>query len=121
MLVEDEDAIVRPLLSALAREGFEAERFVRAEDALDRMPDLAPDLVIMDVSLPGISGLRACRLIRERWPIPVLILTARGSEQDRLDGFDAGADDYLPKPFGVHELVARIRATSSWTPNGFGR
>jgi two-component system, OmpR family, response regulator RegX3 len=110
VLVEDEDAIVRPLLSALAREGFEAERFVRAEDALDRMPDLAPDLVIMDVSLPGISGLRACRLIRERWPIPVLILTARGSEQDRLDGFDAGADDYLPKPFGVHELVARIRA-----------
>ena len=108
--MEDEDAIVRPLVSALARDGFDVERFVRAEDAIDRMPELAPDLVIMDVALPGMSGLRACRLIRDRWPIPVLILTARGSEQDRLDGFDAGADDYLPKPFGVHELVARIRA-----------
>jgi two-component system, OmpR family, response regulator RegX3 len=110
VLVEDEDAIVRPLVAALDREGYEVRRFVRAEDAIDRMPGLEPDLIIMDVGLPGMSGLRACELIRRRWPVPVLILTARGAEDDRLAGFAAGADDYLPKPFGVQELVARIRA-----------
>jgi DNA-binding response OmpR family regulator len=110
VLVEDEDAIVRPLVSALDREGFEVRRFVRAEDALDRLPSLEADLVIMDITLPGMSGIRACELIRERSPIPVLMLTARGQESDRLAGFLAGADDYLPKPFSVHELVARIRA-----------
>jgi DNA-binding response OmpR family regulator len=110
VLVEDEDAIVRPLLAGLDREGFEVRRFSRAEDAIDRMPGLAPDLVIMDIGLPGMSGLRACEILRRRWSVPVLILTARGREDDRLAGFDAGADDYLPKPFGIHELVARIRA-----------
>jgi two-component system response regulator RegX3 len=110
VLVEDEDVIVRPLTSALAREGFEVLRFVRAEDAIDRMTELAPDLVIMDIGLPGMSGLRACELIRRRWPVPVLILTARGREEDRLSGLSAGADDYLPKPFAVSELVARVRA-----------
>jgi two-component system response regulator RegX3 len=110
VLIEDEDAIVRPLLLALGREGYDVRRFVRAEDAIDRMPGLAPDLVIMDVGLPGMSGLRACEHFRRRWPVPVLILTARGKEDDRLAGFAAGADDYLPKPFAVHELVARIRA-----------
>jgi two-component system response regulator RegX3 len=66
--------------------------------------------VILDVALPGMSGFTACRAIRRRSPIPVLMLTARGAESDRLEGFQAGADDYLPKPFSVHELVARIRA-----------
>ncbi len=110
VLVEDEDAIVRPLFAALEREGYEVSRFVRAEDAIDRMPGLAPDLVIMDIGLPGMSGLTACELIRRRWGTPVLMLTARGAEDDRLAGFRAGADDYLPKPFGVQELVARVRA-----------
>ena len=98
VLIEDEDAIVRPLFAALEREGY------------DRMPGLEPDLVIMDIGLPGMSGLTACELIRRRWATPVLMLTARGAEDDRLAGFRAGADDYLPKPFGVQELVARIRA-----------
>jgi two-component system response regulator RegX3 len=110
VLVEDEDSIVRPLLAGLEREGFEVRRFARAEDAIDRMPELAPDLVIMDIGLPGMSGLRACEVFRERWSVPVLILTARGNENDRLAGFGAGADDYLRKPFGIHELVARVRA-----------
>ena len=110
VLVEDEDAIVRPLVSALERERFEVRRFVRAEDAIDRLPSLDADLVIMDITLPGMSGLRACELLRKRSPIPVLMLTARGQESDRLAGFNAGADDYLPKPFSVHELIARIRA-----------
>jgi DNA-binding response OmpR family regulator len=110
VLVEDEDAIVRPLLSALAREGFEVRRFSRAEDAIDRLDDMRPDAVILDVALPGMSGFTACRAIRRRSLVPVLMLTARGDEADRLAGFEAGADDYLPKPFSVHELVARIRA-----------
>ena len=110
VLVEDEDAIVRPLVSALERERFEVRRFVRAEDAIDRLPSLDADLVIMDITLPGMSGIRACELLRKRSPIPVLMLTARGQESDRLAGFNAGADDYLPKPFSVHELIARIRA-----------
>jgi two-component system response regulator RegX3 len=110
VLVEDEDAIVRPLTAALDREGYEVRRFVRAEDAIDRMPGLQPDLVIMDVGLPGMSGFTACEIIRRRWSVPVLILTARGGEEDRLAGFTSGADDYLPKPFGVQELIARVRA-----------
>ncbi len=110
VLVEDEDAIVQPLVSALDREGFHVRRFVRAEDALDRLPSLDADLVIMDITLPGMSGIRACELIRMRSSTPVLMLTARGQESDRLAGFRAGADDYLPKPFSVHELIARIRA-----------
>jgi two-component system response regulator RegX3 len=110
VLVEDEDAIVRPLVSALERERFEVRRFIRAEDAIDRLPSLDADLVIMDITLPGMSGIRACELLRKRSPIPVLMLTARGQESDRLAGFNAGAADYLPKPFSVHELIARIRA-----------
>jgi DNA-binding response OmpR family regulator len=110
VLVEDEDAIVRPLRSALEREGFDVHRFARAEDAIDRLESLAPDLVVMDVALPGMSGFRACELIRRRSTVPVIMLTARGEESDRLAGYEAGADDYLPKPFSVHELVARIRA-----------
>jgi DNA-binding response OmpR family regulator len=110
VLVEDEDAIVRPLMAALEREGFTVRRFVRAEDAIDRLDWLQPDLVILDLTLPGMSGLRACDMIRRTTAIPVLMLTARSGERDRLAGFEAGTDDYLTKPFSIHELVARIRA-----------
>jgi DNA-binding response OmpR family regulator len=110
VLVEDEDAIVRPLCSSLEREGFDVRRFARAEDAIDRLESLAPDLVVMDVALPGMSGFRACEVIRRRSSVPLIMLTARGEESDRLAGYQAGADDYVAKPFSVHELVARIRA-----------
>jgi len=120
VLVEDEDAIVRPLLPALAREGFEVRRFTRAEDAIDRLDTLRPDAVILDVGLPGMSGFRACLAIRRRSRVPVLMLTARGAESDRLAGFEAGADDYLAKPFSVHELVARIRAILRRTQHADG-
>jgi two-component system, OmpR family, response regulator RegX3 len=121
VLIEDEDAIVRPLMPALAREGFEVRRFSRAEDAIDRLDSLRPDAVILDVGLPGMSGFRACAAIRRRSRVPVLMLTARGSESDRLAGFEAGADDYLPKPFSVHELVARTRAILRRTQNADAR
>ena len=110
MLVEDEDAIVRPLTAALGREGFRLERFATAEDALAELPEAAPDVVVLDVGLPGMSGFDLCRLIRERWAVPLIMLTARGEIIDRVLALELGADDYLTKPFSSRELVSRIRA-----------
>jgi two-component system alkaline phosphatase synthesis response regulator PhoP len=109
-LVEDEDAIVRPLASALDRGGFTVERIERAEEALEALTERRPRAIIMDIGLPGMSGLEACAEIRRRWVVPVLVLTARGEEQDRVLGLELGADDYLAKPFSARELVARLRA-----------
>ncbi len=110
VLVEDEDAIVRPLTSALEREGYVVLRFASAEDALPVIRESRPRMVILDLGLPGMSGLDALRDLRSDSEVPVLILTARGLEEDRVAGLEAGADDYLPKPFGSAELVARVRA-----------
>jgi DNA-binding response OmpR family regulator len=116
MLVEDEDAIVRPLTSALSREGFRIERFATAEEALEVLQEPSgkegplPDVIVLDIGLPGMSGLELCRIVRENWPIPVVMLTARGETIDRVLGLELGADDYLTKPFSSRELVSRIRA-----------
>ena len=110
MLVEDEDAIVRPLSAALGREGFRVERYVTAEDALAALPDSIPDVIVLDIGLPGMSGFDLCRIVRERWSIPVVMLTARGETIDRVLALELGADDYLTKPFSSRELAARIRA-----------
>jgi DNA-binding response OmpR family regulator len=109
-LVEDEEAIVRPLTAALERDGFEVHRFAAAEEALQELPERKPDLIVLDIGLPGMSGLDACRIIREKWATPMLILTARGEMIDRVLGLELGADDYMAKPFSSRELVARIRA-----------
>jgi DNA-binding response OmpR family regulator len=109
-LVEDEDAIVRPLLAAFGREGFGVDRYATAEEALSAMTEARPDAVIMDISLPGMSGIDACRLVKERWGLPVVMLTARSEVQDKVLALELGADDYVTKPFGSRELVARIRA-----------
>lgn len=120
LLVEDEDDIARPLASGFAREGIRLERFPSAEEGLAAIPSLQPQLVILDISLPGMSGLAACRIVRERWDIPVIMLTARGATEDRVLGLELGADDYVPKPFSSHELVARVRAlirrSVNWRP-----
>src|ERR1041385_863594 len=118
MPVEDEDEIVRPLVAALAREGFEVDRYVTAEEALEAIPERSPAVVILDVALPGMSGLDACRIVRERWGVPVIMLTARGELEDRLLGLELGAADYVPKPFSSRELVARIRAILRRGPGG---
>lgn len=110
VLVEDEDTIVRPLLAALAREGFGVDRFVDAEHALAAMAEVRPDAVIMDISLPGMSGVDACRIVKARWGLPVVMLTARSEVQDKVLALELGADDYITKPFGVRELVARLRS-----------
>jgi DNA-binding response OmpR family regulator len=120
MLVEDDDAIVRPLVALLEREGFDVQRFAAAEEALMAVPVAGPDLVILDIALPGMSGLEACRVVHDRG-IPVILLTARGEPIDRIIGLELGADDYVTKPFSARELAARVRAVlrrGARTPRG---
>ncbi|HEX9236454.1 MAG TPA: response regulator transcription factor [Actinomycetota bacterium] len=109
MLVEDDDAIVDPLVRMLVREGFSVTRHATAEDAIAALPAGGPDLVILDIALPGMSGLDACRVMHEKG-FPVILLTARGEPVDRIIGLELGADDYVTKPFSARELAARVRA-----------
>ncbi|MDA8252258.1 MAG: response regulator [Rhodospirillales bacterium] len=112
ILVVDDDARLRALLSRyLAENGFRVSTAEHAAEARDRLRFLQPDLMVLDVMMPGEDGLSLTgSLRRERSDMPVLLLTARGGPEDRIAGFEAGADDYLPKPFDPRELVLRIRA-----------
>jgi DNA-binding response OmpR family regulator len=114
LIIEDDEGIRVPLARALEREGYTVEGVADGETALARVGDDdadPPDLVIIDVGLPGIDGLEVCRRIRDRLPaLPILFLTAQDGELDVVDGLDAGADDYVTKPFRVSELLARVRA-----------
>jgi DNA-binding response OmpR family regulator len=107
LVVEDEDAIAEPLVEGLEREGFAVERAATGEAALDAEE---PDLVLLDLRLPDLDGLEVCRRLRERSRVPIIVVTARGEEVDRVVGLELGADDYLVKPYGLRELIARIRA-----------
>jgi two-component system, OmpR family, response regulator RegX3 len=113
LVVEDEDAIAEPLLDGLRREGYEVERAATGTDALDE--SRRPDLVLLDLRLPDVDGLDVCRTLRERSAVPIIVVTARGEESDRVVGLELGADDYVVKPFGVRELIARIRAVTRRT------
>jgi DNA-binding response OmpR family regulator len=108
LVVEDEDAIAEPLVEGLRREGWEVERVATGADALERVDDA--EIVLLDVRLPDIDGFTVCREIRARSRVPVIMVTARGEEIDRVVGLELGADDYVVKPFGLRELVARMRA-----------
>jgi two-component system response regulator RegX3 len=110
LVVEDEESITTPLTAALAREGFEAAVAPTAADALDLARSLEPDLVLLDLMLPDGSGLDVCRELRRTSRVPIIVVTARGDEADRVVGLELGADDYVVKPFSARELVARIRA-----------
>jgi DNA-binding response OmpR family regulator len=107
LLVEDEDAIAIPLADGLRREGFEVERVATAADALSA-PE--PDLVLLDLRLPDMDGYAVAREMRTRSRVPIIMVTARGEEVDRVVGLEIGADDYVVKPFGLRELIARINA-----------
>jgi len=109
LVVEDEDAIAEPLADGLRREGFDVTRVANGNDALEAA---ACDLVLLDLRLPDIDGLDVCRQLRERSRVPIIVVTARGEEADRVVGLELGADDYLVKPYGLRELIARIRAVS---------
>ena len=107
LLVEDEDAIAGPLSEGLTREGFAVRRVARGRDALEAPP---PDLVLLDLRLPDLDGIEVCRELRSRSTVPIIVVSARGEDVDRVVGLELGADDYVVKPFGFRELLARIRA-----------
>lgn len=107
LLIEDDDAIAEPLATGLRRHGFTVRRVATGGEALEA--DL-PDVVLLDLGLEDIDGLEVCRRLRARSDVPIIVVTARGEETDRVVGLEIGADDYVVKPFGFRELVARIRA-----------
>jgi two-component system response regulator RegX3 len=113
LVVEDEDTIAEPLVEGLLAEGFDVTRVATGQAALD-----APlaDLVLLDVRLPDMDGFAVCRELRARSDVPIIMVTAKGEEIDRVVGLELGADDYVVKPFGLRELVARIRAVARRTP-----
>ena len=110
LVVEDEDSFVEALTVGLRREGFEVRVATDGAEALDLFDEVAPDLVLLDVMLPKVSGLDVCRELRARSNVPIIMVTAKGSEIDTVVGLEVGADDYVAKPYRLRELVARMRA-----------
>ena len=110
LLVDDEPAIVQALEYNLRREGFETASALTGPAALELFEKEKPDLVVLDVMLPGLSGTEICRILRRQSLVPIIMLTARAEETDRVVGLELGADDYVTKPFSTRELVARVKA-----------
>jgi len=110
LVVDDDRALRGALRRALTLAGYEVQVAEDGEQALELLAQTEPDAVVLDVGLPGIDGLEVCRRVRLGSRVPILILTARDAVADRIDGLDAGADDYMVKPFDVDELKARLRA-----------
>lgn len=110
LVVDDETGIVDMIALGLKYEGFRSARAASGREGLEAAKALRPDVVVLDVMLPGLDGRRVCRELRTVSDVPVLMLTARDAVADRVAGLDAGADDYLTKPFAFEELIARIRA-----------
>lgn len=110
LVIEDDEAILKLLRRGLAYEGYQVDTAMDGQSGLTLARDNPPDLVVLDLMLPGIDGLEVCRRLRAGGPVPILILTAKESINDRIQGLDVGADDYMTKPFNLDELLARARA-----------
>jgi DNA-binding response OmpR family regulator len=110
LVVDDEDAILDFVELGLRYEGFEVELARDGPSALAAVASRRPDLILLDLNLPGLDGLDVCRRVRQASDVPIIMLTARGDVDERVEGLEAGADDYLPKPFKFKELLARVRA-----------
>jgi two-component system response regulator RegX3 len=110
LIVEDEESMADPLAFLLRREGFSTEIAGNGPDALAEFDRNGADIVLLDVMLPGMSGTEVCKQLRSRGAVPVIMVTARDSEIDKVVGLELGADDYITKPYSTRELVARIRA-----------
>ena len=110
LVVDDEPQIRRVLRTTLSAQGYEVFDSKSGEEALLAIRDQRFDLILLDLNMPGMGGLAACREIREGSDVAIIMLTVRSSEQDKVAALDAGADDYVTKPFGIPELLARIRA-----------
>jgi two-component system, OmpR family, response regulator RegX3 len=117
LVVEDEDSFVDALTVGLAREGFKVSVARDGAEALDMFDDVKPDLVLLDVMLPKVSGLDVCRELRARSSVPIIMVTAKGAEIDTVVGLEVGADDYVTKPYRLRELVARMRAVLRRRPD----
>jgi two-component system, OmpR family, KDP operon response regulator KdpE len=110
LVVDDEPQIRRALRTALAGHGYQVELAEQGEDALAAIAANPPDLVLLDLVMPGVDGIEVLRETRGWSTVPIVVLSARGQEQDKVQALDLGADDYLTKPFGMAELLARVRA-----------
>jgi len=110
LVVEDDDAIAQVLQRSLRMEGYEVKLAADGQAALDTSGAFSPDLVVLDLGLPKVDGIEVARTLRARDDVPILVLTARDAVESRVEGLDAGADDYLVKPFERQELLARLRA-----------
>ena len=116
LVVDDDPQIRRVMKATLVGHSYEVLEARTGEDALEIFAREAPSLVLLDMNMPGIGGLETCRSLRQGSDIPVIILTVRNSEKDKVAALDAGADDYVTKPFGIEELLARIRAALRRSP-----
>jgi two-component system KDP operon response regulator KdpE len=110
LVVDDESQITRVLKTTLSSHGYGVRTASDGDEAVQLMKDWAPDLVITDLRMPNMSGLDLCRHVRARSRVPIIVLSVKGEERTKVEALDAGADDYVTKPFGVNELLARVRA-----------
>ena len=109
MVVDDDQDLAEMLGIVLTSEGYEVNLVSRGDEVIQAFESQAPDLVLLDIMLPGIDGVKVCELIREKSMVPIVMLTAKGETQDVVAGLEAGADDYMVKPFNAQELVARLK------------
>jgi two-component system KDP operon response regulator KdpE len=116
LVIDDEPQIRRVMRVILSGENYEVMEARSGEAALLRFREFLPDLVLLDLNMPGMTGLETCRAIRENSEVPIIVLTVRHEEEEKVEALDAGADDYVTKPFGKHELLARIRAALRRSP-----
>jgi len=117
LVVDDDPQIRRVMKATLVGHSYEVTEARTGEEALESLPGDMPNLVLLDMNMPGMGGLETCRAIRAGSDIPVVILSVRNSEKDKVAALDAGADDYVTKPFGIEELLARIRAAMRRSPS----
>ena len=120
LVVDDEERIVRFIRLNLEHDGFQVMEAFTGQQAMDRLRETLPDLIILDVMLPDLDGFEVLRLIRENHDVAVIMLTAKGEEDDRIYGLELGADDYVTKPFSPRELVSRVRAVLRRTEGARG-
>ncbi|HEV8487703.1 MAG TPA: response regulator transcription factor [Blastocatellia bacterium] len=116
LIVDDEPQITRVLRRSLTTHGYDVRTAADGESALETLGDWSPDLVVTDLSMPNMNGLELCKRLRTVSKIPIIVLSVRGEEQIKVEALDAGADDYVTKPFGMDELLARIRAALRRAP-----
>src|SRR6202050_3327609 len=117
LVVDDEPQITRVLRTSLSAQGYDIRIANSGEMALEIMKDWSPNLIITDLSMPSVDGVQLCRTVRAVSQVPIVVLSVRDKEQQKVEALDAGADDYVTKPFGMNELLARVRANLRRVPS----